>query len=232
MTETQTENSTPARRRSEESGAAAQTAGDSPREDRFDRVPVAGVKGGRVGAHRAEPYPKVFLKWLLTVLILTVTLSLAGILWLKFVGAATVQNIAGVTDRQETTQETPQQTQPKPEQPAPQPPAEEPEPAVPEVDPQATVTVLNGSGITGRAAQVAEMLRNNALGQVGFVGNAASGVQNSSVVYYSSEADADRARALAERLGAGVTAEFAAAYSSYGSDLVVVYGADEAIALQ
>lgn len=92
------------------------------------------------------------------------------------------------------------------------------------VDPsQVTVTVQNGSGITGAASAVGSYL--SGLGyQVGSTGNADQQVYTSTLVVYASGQDA-AAQAVVDGLGFGRTVQNTG-YYSFSTNLLVVIGSD------
>lgn len=88
---------------------------------------------------------------------------------------------------------------------------------------QVTVTVQNGSGITGAASAVGSYL--SGLGyQVGSTGNADQQVYTSTLVVYGSGQDA-AAQAVVDGLGFGRTVQNTGFYS-FSTDLLVVIGTD------
>lgn len=189
--------------------------------DRFDAVAVGGKRGSRIGAHRADPRQRHFGRWALLVFSLTLLCTLAGVLWLMRVGSdSTVFSSAKDMVQQEQTAaqagaaDAGEQTAAEPE----------PEPAV---NPEATVTVLNGTLTAGLAGGVGEEITANAWGAVTFVGNARTQDVAVTTVVYSNQEQAANAAALARVLG-GVESRFDLSYADYGTDLVVEVGADRA----
>ncbi|RRD35421.1 LytR family transcriptional regulator [Leucobacter sp. OH2974_COT-288] len=194
--------------------------------DRFDAVSVGGKRGSRIGAHRADPRQRYFGRWALLVFSMTLLCTLAGVLWLMRVGAdSTVFSSAKDMVQQEQTAaqagaaDAGAQTAAEPE------PEPEPEPAV---NPEATVTVLNGTLTAGLAGGVGEEITANAWGAVTFVGNARTQDVAVTTVVYSNQEQAANAAALARVLG-GVESRFDLSYADYGTDLVVEVGADRAV---
>lgn len=195
--------------------------------DRFDTVPVGGRRGARLGAHRANPRQRFLGRWVLLVLSCTLVLTLLGVLWLMRVGAdSTVFSSAkDAVKSGETVTPTPAPVEAETAQ-APE-PAPEPEPAQPVINPDATVTVLNGTVTAGLAGRVAQEITDSGWGNVIAVGNTPDYAETAiSAIYYADEAQATAAQALAVQLG--IAAHFDPAYANYGSDLVVVIGADRA----
>ena len=87
-----------------------------------------------------------------------------------------------------------------------------------------TVTVRNGSGITGGASAIADILSG-----VGFkvteTGNADSYVYNETLVVYGNDSLKDAADAAASVLGVGRSTE-SGVYYTYDTDLLVILGSD------
>lgn len=93
------------------------------------------------------------------------------------------------------------------------------------VDPASfTVIVRNGGGITGAAANFAELLTSQGF-NVTDVGNADSQVYEETLVVYKDEAKAACAQAVVDAMGVGRTTN-ASAYYSFDSDVLVMIGRD------
>ncbi|MDO9063034.1 MAG: LytR C-terminal domain-containing protein [Microbacterium sp.] len=99
----------------------------------------------------------------------------------------------------------------------------DPPEAAPERDPDATVTVLNGTTQTGLAAAVGEELVADGWNVVTESSASDTDIEQT-VVYYGHLGSEGAARALAEDLG-GVQVQLAT-YYLYGSELTVVVGKD------
>ncbi|MBT1035595.1 LytR C-terminal domain-containing protein [Canibacter sp. lx-45] len=182
--------------------------------DRFDEMPIGGVKGARLGAHRAAPKTRYTGRWVLAVLVMTVVFASAGIVFISIQGAEkTVFSDAAVRtfDRIEAQ---------KPATPEPETPPAAPELAD-KVDPNRSVAVVNASQVAGLARSVANHVKENSLGMIGVVGNAERGSDEVSRVYHVLPEHAEAARALARELG-GLEVVESRDYASYGADLVVV----------
>lgn len=183
--------------------------------DRFD------VKGpsesARVGAHRAPERRGrgwVAFAWATAA---TVVLVIVGIVGLQL-----------ITDRLDLDAVFPQQS-------ASAPPTEAastapPAPAV--VDPEALVTVLNGTSTSGLGAKAAEQLARAGWSQNIAVSNADQRTVEKTIVYYQDPSQEGAARGLAEALGVGtitMSDDFAVDAGASGEttfQLVVVLGSD------
>ncbi len=189
-------------------------------QDRFDTVPVGGVQGQRVGAHRAAPRSRSFGKWLLAVLAATVLCTAAGIFLVATQGvdetifskAALSKVDHSATDKQAAKENS-----------AP----EQLEAAVDQVDASRGVAVVNAADINGLAAAVADHVKKNSLGIVGVVVTADGEPIPESTLYYANSEYAAGARALARELG-GLPAVESSEYASYGADYVLVLGTEYA----
>ena len=95
------------------------------------------------------------------------------------------------------------------------------------VDPGSfTVIVRNGGGITGAAANFAELLGSQGFNVID-VGNADSQVYDETLVVYKDEDKAASAQAVVDAMGVGRTTN-ASAYYSFDSDVLVMIGRDYA----
>ncbi len=186
-------------------------------QDRFD---VTGPSGpARIGAHRApEPRGRGWkaFAWAAAA---TVVLVVIGIVSLQL-----------ITNRLDLDAVFPQQDESQAATDAPSTPA--PSPAV--VDPEALVTVLNGTSTSGLAARAVEQLAAAGWSQNIAVSNADEDTVETTTVYYQDASQEGAARGLAEALGVGsitLSDDFAIP-TAEGEEpilqLVVVLGADYA----
>ncbi|WP_168915026.1 LytR C-terminal domain-containing protein [Microcella flavibacter] len=182
--------------------------------DRFDEVPE---HDGRVGAHRAPRDPLARWRALGVAALATGLLVVAG-----------VGGLAIISDRVnlDLPVSLPGAGEPEPA------PTEAPVETAPPVTDPATITlpegfsitVLNGSGITGLGQQAADVL--TPLGwPVGAVTNAAQDDLATTVVYYDDPTEEGIARGLVQLLGVGEV-EFSDAFP--GARVTVAVGADYA----
>lgn len=169
-------------------------------EDRFDRVP----RSGRVGAHRFTAQPRYVSQYLIAALLGFALLTTAGIGFVIAIDKA--GQLPG--DRPKGTSST----------------AQTPDAVL---DPEATVAVLNGTETTNLAAALDQIITQEQWGTILFSGSASASDVQISAVFYSDEADASAAAGLAAKLG-GLSTYQADEYQEYGSQLVVLLGADYA----
>jgi hypothetical protein len=155
-------------------------------QDRFD---VKGPSGpARIGAHRApEPAGRGWRAFAWAA-VATVLLVVVGIVGLQL-----------ITNRLDLDAVFPQSEESAPASEAPSTPA--PAPAV--VDPEATVTVLNGTSTSGLAARAVEQLAAAGWSQNIAYSNADDDSVESTTVYYNDPSQEGAARGLAEGLGVG-----------------------------
>lgn len=165
-------------------------------KDRFDDI----SHGGRVGAHRLKPRPRVLWKYLVLAVIAFVAFTGVGILALQTVG--------GSATRQATATEG----------------AAKEKKVVVKVDKTATVAILNASSLSSLADKVGEYITEKELGQVALVDQAAQQAKISAV-FYKDEKDANAAMALGEKLG-GVSPYLTTEYQNMSARLIVLLGAD------
>lgn len=184
-------------------------------QDRFD---VKGPSGAaRIGAHRAPEPRGRRLRGFAWAALATVVLIVVGIVGLQL-----------ITNRLDLDAVFPQQDESQAASDAPSTPA--PSPAV--VDPEAMVTVLNGTSTSGLAAEAVEQLSAAGWSQNIAVSNADDDSVETTTVYYQDPSQEGAARGLAEGLGVGsitLSDEFAIPVEE-GEEpilqLVVVLGAD------
>lgn len=94
------------------------------------------------------------------------------------------------------------------------------------IDPASiTVTVRNGSGVTGSAAVVAEVLTNYGY-QVVDTGNADAYVYEETLAVYKDETYQPAAQAIIDQLGGGRVTEDASVFYSFESDVLIIIGKD------
>lgn len=170
--------------------------------DRFDEIP-ADLK--RVGAHRAPPRRGsgwVRFAWAVGTVLVLVALGVTAL----FIGSGRIDLSSWPG------------TQPSPVVSA--------SPAVVEaqIDPELSVTVLNGTGIDGLADQVGERLAETGW-SVGTRNYARDREIQETVVYYADTADLGAALALAREVGDAPTA-LSPGIAESGAQLMVVIGAD------
>lgn len=170
--------------------------------DRFDEIPDD-LK--RVGAHRAPPrrgFKWVRFAWAAVTVLVLVALGVTAL----FIGSERIDLSSWFG------------TQPSPVASASQPALN----AV--MDPELSVTVLNGTGADGLAAQVGERLAESGWA-VGTRNNASDREIQDTVVYYADESDLGAALALANEIG-DVPTVHSPSIAESGAQLMVVLGAD------
>lgn len=191
--------------------------------DRFDSIPHS---VDRVGAHRGPG--KKGRGWIVLAWAFGATVLLVG----AGVAVLFVQNdklnfaLPGAASSQApTASATPTET-PKPtESPAAEPPADTPPPApVPTVDPNLSITVLNGTPGTGVAAAVGRTLT-SAGWTVGDTGDADSEDVAVTTVYYADASLEGAALGVAASIP-GAKTSLSDAFSGTGADVTVVVGND------
>lgn len=198
--------------------------------DRFDDVPDRDGRGGdhgrdedhgrggahgRVGAHRAPRDPLARWRAFGIAALATGLLVGAGVLGLSAIGDRVNLDLPRVLPTGPAPEDTP----------VPQ------ETAPPVTDPATitlpdgfTITVLNGSGVTGLGQRAADVL--TPLGwPVGAVTNAAQDDLETTVVYYDDPTEEGIARGMVELLGVGAV-EFSDAFA--GAQVTIAIGADYA----
>jgi hypothetical protein len=175
--------------------------------DSFDHLPAS---TSRVGAHRG-PKPRgrgwIVFAW---AALATALLVGAGVTYLAVVNNSIqfdgVFGAGGGSTSSAVATETPTPT-----------PS-----VVPAVDPQASVTVLNGTDVAGLASGVGDIILSNGWAQP-TVANASETTVATSTVYYADAASEAAALAMSEQLG-GVPIELSTAFP--GATLTVVIGGD------
>lgn len=189
-------------------------------KDRFDTAPE---NLQRVGAHRSPRRRGrgwIGFLWAL--------LAVAVLVGLGVLGLFIINGNVNFTSPNATTSGTPSATAQAPTSSAPA-PSHTPSPAPtpqPTIDPDLSVTVLNGTPARGLAAGVSKTLTADGW-SVDTVGNASRGDFTRTVVYYSDPANKEAALGLVKSLtGAQATAELSRAYAGTSADLTVVVGSD------
>ncbi|MEG0845389.1 MAG: LytR C-terminal domain-containing protein, partial [Raoultibacter sp.] len=89
-----------------------------------------------------------------------------------------------------------------------------------------TITVRNGSDVTGLAAETAALLSGAGF-QVSETGNAESPVYTETLVVYKDPAKADAANAVVAALGSGRATDLSTFYT-FSTDVLVMIGKDYA----
>lgn len=170
--------------------------------DRFDEIP-ADLK--RVGAHRAPPRRGsrwVRLAWAAAIVLVLVALGVTAL----FIGSGRI-DLSSWSGTQAN------------------PVASASQPAVDAViDPELSVTVLNGTPTDGLAVQIGERLAEGGWA-VGTRNNASDREIQETVVYYADDADLGAALALAHEVGDAPTV-LSPSIAESGAQLMVVLGAD------
>lgn len=170
-------------------------------QDSFDAVPA---QTARQGTHRAPVAPRsgwFTFGW--------AALATGVLVGLGLLGLFAINNGIQFTD----VIRPPGAAQPEPT----------PEPSIePITDPSLSVTVLNGTDVTGLATRVGEAMREEGW-SVGTFSNASDNTVEVTTVYFGNPAHEAAALGLAQALG-GVPIELSADFP--GADLTVVLGAD------
>lgn len=179
---------------------ASQSGARRPEPDSFDKV----QRSRRVGVHRKPRKRGAGWMRLLWIILATAVLSAIGII-LVVIGPENLLLPQGGTSQEAVVEEEEQVT--------------------PRVDPETTVTILNGTSTAGLGDEVATIITEDELGTVEFVGNAADQSAKISAIFFSKPEDEALALGLGQKLG-GISPYLREEYASYGTQLIVLIGAD------
>ncbi|WP_022882505.1 LytR C-terminal domain-containing protein [Gryllotalpicola ginsengisoli] len=183
-------------------------------KDRFDVVPP---DLERVGAHRAPRRPATGLMWLLWCAVAIVVIVGAGWMYLRVLDGS-LPGASSASTSTPTASSTQRPTATKSPT-----PAASPTPTATRVA-SAPVSVLNGAGITGLAAQGAAKL--TAAGWTAVTtGNAPQTGQAATTIYYSDASARGIALGVAQDLGIG-SVQQSDEFAAQGAQVVVVLGSD------
>jgi hypothetical protein len=170
-------------------------------KDRFDELPVS---IDRRGAHRAPrvTHPGVAFAW--AALITGVIVGVGTLAIFAFNGRI---DIVGFLFPASSNSSTAAPT------------------AAPTVDPQATISIFNGTEQNGLGSQAGEALKRAGF-TVGTISSSSETTATKTIVFYYQKGYEGAAKGVCQVLGATCTTKFTSAFSESGVPLTVVIGSD------